>query len=145
MRELALSLAALLVASQAFAGSWDLNCDGSVTTGQIQLTPGQVACYDPSSNSDDSPLVALSDCENTDWFLFDDEDGDGTVCTVAWDVELCPSPKSHEYVSGSPSTSVPVAEKEIGVLTGTLPLGLRDAVTVGGVFCAAATTTVPVM
>lgn len=85
-----LALSSLLLPLQALAGSWDLNCDGSTKTGELALNPGDVACYTPTSNTDDSPLVSVSDCENTDWFLFDDYDGDATVCTVAWEIELCP-------------------------------------------------------
>ena len=48
-------------------------------------------------------------------------------CSV--DVSL--SPKSHAYVSVSPSGSVPVAVKAIGTPTRVLPVGVRAAVTVG--------------
>ena len=47
-------------------------------------------------------------------------------------VDVVPSPKSHRYVSVSPSGSAAVAVKAIGFPTRTLPVGLREALTVGG-------------
>ncbi len=59
--------------------------------------------------------------------------------------ELCPSPKSHEYVSVSPSASVPVAVNATEVFRGTSPDGVREVVTVGAWLAASATMTVPFM
>ena len=58
-----------------------------------------------------------------------------------WAVEDVVSPKVHAYVSVSPSASVPVAVKAIGVPVVTLPAGVREATTVG-LRLAWATTTV---
>ena len=46
-------------------------------------------------------------------------------------VDVVPSPKSHAYVSVSPSGSLAVAVKAIGTPTRTFPVGFRAAVTVG--------------
>lgn len=82
------TLPLFLLALPASAGDWTKNCASSIVTTQIE--PGQTVCYDPTSSNDDSAIIAIGRCENTDWFLFDDKDGDGTVCTVTWEVELCP-------------------------------------------------------
>ena len=63
------------------------------------------------------------------------------VCVGFCSVDVSPSPKSHAYVSGSPSASVPVAVKATGTPTRTLPVGVRAAVTVGLAFCGVVTTT----
>src|SRR6478736_5417765 len=47
-----------------------------------------------------------------------------------WAVEDVVSPKVHAYVSVSPSASVPVAVKAIGVPVVTLPAGVRETTTV---------------
>jgi hypothetical protein len=51
-------------------------------------------------------------------------------------VDVVPSPKSHRYVKASPSGSFAVAVKAIGTPTRTLPVGLREALTVGDWFSA---------
>src|SRR4029079_7358094 len=46
-------------------------------------------------------------------------------------VDVVPSPKSHAYVTASPSGSVALAVNEIGTPTRTMPVGGRAAVTLG--------------
>lgn len=77
----------LLIPSLAWATDWKRGC-GSVSTTILQ--PGEFACLDPTANSDDSTILNVANCENVDYFLFDDKDGDSTVCTVAWSIEGCP-------------------------------------------------------
>ena len=52
-----------------------------------------------------------------------------------------PSPKFHEYVSVSPSVSVPTAVKLIGTPTRVAPVGVRLEVTVGMVLVLVVTVT----
>jgi len=53
------------------------------------------------------------------------------VCEAVAPVPAPLSPKSHVYVSGSPSGSLPVAVNAIAVPVATSPVGLREAPTVG--------------
>jgi len=74
----------------AQVGSWTRGCQaGSVVR---NLEGGSWACYTPAagaSNESATPVLDVSDCENVDLFSWDDFDGDGTVCTVTWDIETC--------------------------------------------------------
>ena len=87
--------AGLLVAGSAWAatqtGSWTGSCQGGSSV--KSLHGGGFACYSPAagaSTSSASPIMDLNSCENFDVFLFDDFDGDGTACTVAWTIQACP-------------------------------------------------------
>ena len=53
------------------------------------------------------------------------------MCEGFWALEVPPSPKSHAYVSVSPSGSVPVAVNATDVPVVTPPDGVRATVTVG--------------
>jgi hypothetical protein len=55
------------------------------------------------------------------------------ACVGFCDVDVgVESPKSHTYVSGSPSGSLAVAVNETVWPVFTVPVGVRPAVTVGG-------------
>jgi hypothetical protein len=80
--------ALLLLAAPAQAGNWLRFCrTTNPTTG---ILPGEWACYLPSSNSDDSALLATQLCENMDIRYYPDANGDGTASTAFPTVRSCP-------------------------------------------------------
>lgn len=83
-----LILTLLLLSFPAHAGSWLKLCRSGNTV--TALSPGDWACYQPSSNSDDSVLLNVEKCENVDALYFLDRDGDGTASTVTPTVRSCP-------------------------------------------------------
>lgn len=90
-----LSLFLVLYSASAWAvpaqvGNWTESCGSRTTTG---ISGGQWACYTPAAAADlesASPILSVMGCENFDVALHDDFDGDATVCSVTWDIELCP-------------------------------------------------------
>ena len=88
MRIIILGIALCLWPLSALAGNWVDGSDGErvITT----LSAGQWAWYDPASNTDDSPILDVSQCAEYTALSFDDKDGDGTVCSLTLDVEMCP-------------------------------------------------------
>lgn len=88
-------LAALSAPWVAWAATQTANWTGSCQTGSTvkSLHGGGFACYTPASGastSSASPILDLNSCENVDFFLFDDRDGDATACTVTWTIQMCP-------------------------------------------------------
>lgn len=83
----------LLLAAPALGGDFGVldggTCDS--TPAKRTMNPGEVFCYDPTASTDDSSILSVLNCESYDLLLFDDKDGDATVCTVAWQLQLCPS------------------------------------------------------
>jgi hypothetical protein len=80
-------------AATAETGGWKLSCQGNQTT--KSMTAGSMVCYTPASGAaldSASPFLAVTACENFDAFLHDDFDGDGTACTVTWQLQMCPPP-----------------------------------------------------
>lgn len=88
MKTMMIWIGLVLLPSMGWASDWSKSCDSTRTTTALQ--PGEFACYDPTANDDDSTILSVGNCENVDYFLFDDKDGDATVCTVAWEIEGCP-------------------------------------------------------
>lgn len=78
---------ALLIAIPASAQVWKRSCGETTVTG---ITGGQFACFDPTANTDDSPILAVGGCERTNISSHSDKDGDGTVCTVDYTIQACP-------------------------------------------------------
>lgn len=79
----------------AWAATQTGNWQGGCQTGSAvkSLHGGGWACYQPASGastSSASPILDLNSCENFDIFLFDDQDGDATACTVTWTIQACP-------------------------------------------------------
>lgn len=76
--------------AQVQRGSWLKGCQTNTTT--KSLIGGQLACYQPTTVDLDSaaPILDVAGCENVDVFLHDDRTGAGVVCTVTWDIEMCP-------------------------------------------------------
>lgn len=80
-------------AAPAQVGSWRRACE-TAGSGAGSLSGGEYACYSPAAGASlesASPILNLNQCENVDIFLWDDYQGDGTVCTVTWDIETCPA------------------------------------------------------
>jgi len=78
----------LLLPMPAFSASWLKHCRaGDVTTA---INPGEYICNDPTANDDDTPILAIGGCPETEWFLHTDKDGDATLCTVDWTLQTCP-------------------------------------------------------
>lgn len=95
MRVLAILFILLLLplealAAPAQAGSW-VRCPDS-TTPQSVLTPGTFLCFDGVTNADATPIFDASACENVDSYLWDDNDGASTDCTVAYTPQVCAAP-----------------------------------------------------
>lgn len=96
MRKIFLVLAGCLWASVSQAvpaqtSSWTKNCQSGQTTKNVQ--PGNVACYSSTGAGLEaaSPIIDVTNCENVDFFMFDDFDGDGaSICTVVYEIQMCP-------------------------------------------------------
>ncbi len=76
----------------AEAGTWQKGCQTG--TGQVitNLTTRGFACWDPvAANTDDSPLLSMSDCDNIDIYFYPDKTGGLTDSTVTYDLTTCPS------------------------------------------------------
>ena len=97
-------LIAPLVASQAGAASWYLQCDANMPD-RRQLEAGQWVCTDVFDIEDDADVIDVSDCENVDIFQFDDPAGDGAE-TITGTVEMCPRMISNDSACAPlPNTS----------------------------------------
>lgn len=109
----------------ASAQAWWLNCNSDIS--RVHIGPGEWVCFDPSANTDESPIVDVSGCENVDYFLFDDKDGDATVCTVTWEIEACPVKNSEVSASAT--------DAACEILAGTAALSGDDAESnIAGIF-----------
>jgi hypothetical protein len=79
------------LAQPAQVGTWARACQPGSIANSVQ--GGSWVCYTPAAGASvesASPILDLSGCENVDLFMWDDFDGDATVCTVSWDIESCP-------------------------------------------------------
>jgi hypothetical protein len=80
-------------AATAETGNWKQSCQSAQNT--KSMTAGSFVCYTPAvgaATDSASPFLSASACENIDVFLHDDWDGDGTACTVTWQLQMCPPP-----------------------------------------------------
>lgn len=98
-------------AAPAEVGSWLMG--GQTGRATKTLRGGQWATYTPASGADDesaSPILSVMQCENYDLYLADDYDGDGTACTVTWEVQSCPPGASGLATDALKNASCAVAE-----------------------------------
>ena len=91
-RILASALLLAVLVTPAHAGQWLKSCDAAKPMANgAGLRPGEYACYQPASNSDDSVLLNVAACENEDYKWFLDRNGDTTASTVTPTLRSCPA------------------------------------------------------
>lgn len=109
------------------ADSWLRNCQAGATAASV--SPSAFVCFTPAAadNNDETPILNTTACTNgADIFLFDDVNGTGTVCTVAWQPEMCPTSAAVDTqaerdlacapIPGVAAMSADDAELNIGVM-----------------------------
>lgn len=109
-----LTLGALFMGTPVWAQSWQMGCQTGDNFVASSLTPGQWACFQPSLNTDDSPIIGGSNCARVDFAQFDDYDGDGTACSTGYTVETCPS----QTLTGANADNGCVQVEGTAVMTG---------------------------
>lgn len=89
MKRALVTLGALLLASQAGAATWKSGtCSGPSTT---TVSSGGYACARPISETDDTAVIQVKDCDNIDFGLVEDRNGNGSGATaLTATIQWCP-------------------------------------------------------
>lgn len=140
MRITALALALALIASEANAVSWLRDGEGGPIS---ELRPPGTARALPTSNTDDVEVLDVIECENIDFGLSGDLNGDGTTASLfTATLQWCPINRSDASVNTNAKRDAACVDYSNGTLTGDgtlqgagVPSG-QIRVNVGGTFAA---------
>ncbi len=69
LSKLLTALALVVLATPAEAQTWLGGCQ-STNSNTRSLVGRQFACFDPDANTDDSPIIDVSNCERTNWSIW---------------------------------------------------------------------------